>query len=630
MPFEVFRRHQRKLLAIFAILAMFGFVVSDSLPRLLSSNYSARDQKITELYGKSVYQSQLSEMARQRSRANMFLASLSPYMSREIFGGLKQRDLVDALILQHEADRLGIPATPEMGREWLSARTGGRMNAELFSSLYSRFSNEVSEEHLLTDIANQVRLLKVQQLQGYPVVTPYDVFRSYRDQNERVGAKLVEVPVDSFLDKVGEPSPTEIQALYDQYKDRLPDPTREAPGFKIPRQIQLEILSVDGTALARGIRDKLTEADLRSYYENHKSEFEVSSELPRDLFADQPELTPPIIQSFADVRAILAPRLAEERAQAEMTEKFTRVKEDEMIPFAEQYLGVLDELEDAKKAGSTARPQVTLPTPKDLKPVADRAGMVYEKTGLLSREAAERIGPIATAEVGLNMQSGGRKFVDEVFDPKTELFEPVELTDILGTRFLVRKIKDQPPRVPTLDQVRSEVVVAWKKAKARPLAEKAADDLAKQIKAKGSPLEDARFENYRVVTIPPITRYQTSFLLTSMVEPSPLVESPIPDVTNPGEAFRNAYFALQPGAAEVAPNQPKSVYYVMTLDRHEPARFTALYAPNGDEFRYKNIVREQAHRKQDQEWMSWLRKQAGLKDDWIPPDEARKQEPANS
>ena len=44
MPFEVFRRHQRKLLAIFAILAMFGFVVSDSLPRLLSSNSAARDQ----------------------------------------------------------------------------------------------------------------------------------------------------------------------------------------------------------------------------------------------------------------------------------------------------------------------------------------------------------------------------------------------------------------------------------------------------------------------------------------------------------------------------------------------------------------------------------------------------------
>ncbi len=628
MPFEVFRRHQRKLLAIFAILAMFGFVVSDSLPRLLSSNYSGRDQKITELYGKSVYQSQLSEMARQRSRANSFMSALSPYMSREIFGGLKQRDLVDALILQHEADRLGIPATAEMGREWLSARAGGRMNAELFNSLYSRFSNEVSEDHLLTDIANQVRLLKVRQLQGYPVVTPYDVFRSYRDQNERIGAKLVEVPVDSFLDKVPEPSASEVQALYDQYKGTLPDPARETPGFKIPRQIQLEILSIDGNALARGIRDKLTEADLRSYYENHKSEFEVPSELPRDLFADQPDLTPPIIQPFADVRAILAPRLAEEQAQAEMTEKVTKVKEDEMIPFAEQYLGVLDELEDAKKQTSAAK--VVLPTPKDLKPVADREGMTYEKSGLLSREDAERYGPIATAEVGLTVQSGGRKFTDEVFDPKTELFEPVELTDILGTRFLVRKIMDQPPHEPTLDQVRSAVAVAWKRAKARPLAEKAADDLAKQIKAKGTALKDSRIENYRVVSIPPLPRYQTSFLPISMFEPSPLVESPIPDVSHPGEAFRNAYFSLQPAAVEVAPNQPKTVYYVMTLDRYEPARFTALYAPNGDEYRYKSMVREQALRQQDDEWMSWLRKQAGLKDDWIPPDEARKQEQANS
>jgi peptidyl-prolyl cis-trans isomerase D len=569
-------------------------------------------------------------MARQRSRANMFLSSLSPYTSREYFGGLKQRDLVDALILQHEADRLGIPATPEVGRQWLSARTGGRMDAELFNSLYSRFSNDVSEEHLLSDIANQARLLKVRLLQGYPVVTPYDVFRSYRDQNERIGAKLVEVPVDSFLDKVGEPLPEEVQELYDRYKDRLPDPTRETPGFKIHRQVQLEILSIDGTALARGIRDKLTEAELRSYYENHRAEFEVPLELPRDLFADQPELTPPIIQPFADVRTILAPRLAEEKAQAEMTEKFTKVKEDELIPFAEEYLGVLDELEDAKKSGPTDRPQVSLPTPKDLKPLADRSGMVYEKTGLLSREAAERYGPIATAEVGLNVQNGGRKFVDEVFDPKTELFEPVELTDILGTRFLVRKIADQPPRVPSLDEVRSEVIVAWKKAKARPLAAKAADNLAKQIKAKGSPLKDARFENYRVATIPPITRYHTSFLPTSMFEPSAPIESQIPDVPNPGDAFRNAYFSLQPGAVEVVSNQPKSVYYVITPDRHEPAKFTALYAPNGDEFRYKNIVREQALRKQDQEWMSWLRKQAGLKEDWVPSDEAKKLEPANS
>ena len=382
MPFEVFRRHQRKLLAIFAIMAMFGFVVSDSLPRLLNSNPGGRDQKVAELYGKSVYQSQLNEMARQRNRANLFISGLGQFMSREVFGGLKQRDMVDAMILQHEADRLNIPATAEIGREWLRQMIGGRMNGELFNVLFSRFSNEVSEEHLLADIANQVRLRKVRQLLGYPVVTPYDVYRSYRDQNERVGAKIVEMPVDSFLSKVSEPAASEVQALYDKYKDVLPDPARETPGFKIPRRVQLEILSLDGNALARGLRDKVTEAELRSYYENHKSEFEVPSELPADLFADQPDLTPPVIQAFSEVRGMLAPRLAEEKAQSEIVDKFTQIKEAEMIPFADKYLAALDEQEEAKKQGNGS--SVVLPTPQDLKAIADREGLNYEKTPLLS------------------------------------------------------------------------------------------------------------------------------------------------------------------------------------------------------------------------------------------------------
>ena len=57
-------------------------------------------------------------MARQRSRANQFLNMLMPYTPDQ-FGSLKERELVDALILEHEADRLGMTATPEVGREWL-------------------------------------------------------------------------------------------------------------------------------------------------------------------------------------------------------------------------------------------------------------------------------------------------------------------------------------------------------------------------------------------------------------------------------------------------------------------------------------------------------------------------------
>src|SRR3954452_13187038 len=100
MPFAVFRRHQRKLLAIFAILAMFGFVLADSLPRLLSGNPGGSNGNpvIVKLYGRSIYRSDLNEMAAERSLANRFMAALSGFNGPPVFGDVSStRALVDAL-----------------------------------------------------------------------------------------------------------------------------------------------------------------------------------------------------------------------------------------------------------------------------------------------------------------------------------------------------------------------------------------------------------------------------------------------------------------------------------------------------------------------------------------------------
>ena len=47
----------------------------------------------------------------------------------------------------------------------------------------------------------------------------------------------------------------------------------------------------------------------------------------------------------------------------------------------------------------------------------------------------------------------------------------------------------------------------------------------------------------------------------------PRLGTPVPEIPYAGEAFRDAYFGLQPGSVVVAPNQPKTDYYVMTLER---------------------------------------------------------------
>src|SRR5262249_12071142 len=163
----------------------------------------------------------LNEMAVERSYANQLVSRLVPYFGQTPFGSLKTRDMVDALILKHEADRLGLPAGPDMGKRWLNEVTQNRMSGELFDALMADFQNRVSGEQVLAAIADQVRLANVRRLLGAPLVTPYDVFRSYRDENEKVAAKLVEVPVSKFLPQVPEPSSQDLQAYYDKYKDVL-------------------------------------------------------------------------------------------------------------------------------------------------------------------------------------------------------------------------------------------------------------------------------------------------------------------------------------------------------------------------------------------------------------------------
>ncbi|WP_406700296.1 hypothetical protein V5E97_15905 [Singulisphaera sp. Ch08] len=621
MPFAVFRRHQRKLLAVFAILAMFGFVLADSLPRLLSPGTGGPDQNsvVVELYNKPVYRSELNEMAVQRNNANRFMEALA---GSPIFGDINTRSIVDALILQHEADALRMPTGPDVGREWLKQATNGQMNRDLFEATLSRFGNQVSGEQILSDIANQVRIAKVRQLSASPVVTPLDVFQTYRDQNERISARIVPFAVESFLDKVSEPTPVQAQAFYEKYKDVLPDPTRDTPGFKIPRQVRVEILSIDGAALAKSIESRLTEAELRTYYENHKAEYKKTSELPDDLFANDPRalLTPPQVQSFEDVRAFLPATIAEEKAQAEIVEKFGKLKDEAMIPFADSYHDALDEISEAKKQGE--KTSATLPKLNELKDLAKAEGFMHEITPLLARSQAENYGEIHDAEVGLTPGSGGRKFASEFFDTKTMLFEPVEFTDILRRRFLARKIEDVPPRVPPFKEIQSEVNLAWKMAQARPLAEKAANELAEEIRKSGGSIKDETISGHKVITTPPVPKLEAGFPLPNqMFQPGPTRAVEFPQIPNAGDLFREAYFGLSAGKVAVAPDEPKNNYYVLTLGQQIPATFGTLYAPNGEYFRYRFEAEKNAQRRQADDWMARLRADAGLKKDWVPTDE---------
>ncbi|MDR3635976.1 MAG: hypothetical protein P4L84_19395 [Isosphaeraceae bacterium] len=633
MPFAVFRRHQRKLLAVFAILAMVAFVLDPSLFRFWNgSGGASADPVVVSLYGKQYRRSDLYDMITQRNNANRFIFELFSLIEPnrmpppQFFGDISTRSMVDAIVLEHEADKLRMPRDKEVAKEWLRTRLrlGSLMNAELFELALSRLntqSNRISGDAILRDVAGQVRIANARELLGAPVVTPLDVFDAYREVNEKVSARAVAFPVDEFVAKVKAPSASEVQAYYDRYKDILPDPDRDAPGFKIPRRIRVETLSIDGADLARKTKEKLTDSDLRTYYENHKGDYAVRSEFPEDIFANDPKgkynPLPPLYRPFEQVKESVAIALADERSKAEIADRFTKVREDVLIPFAESYLEASDEIAEEKKEGKT--PTKALPKPTDLKDIAAKEGFEYDKSPLLTREQAEHYGQVSEAEVGANPFSGGKKFAVEFFEPKSPLFEPMELTDARNRHYLVRKTEDLPPRVPPLEEIKEEVVHAWKIDQARPLAMKAAEALADQVKKEGGKLKADVVDGHPVITTDPASRSQLSFM---QPEPTP---TDLPQLPHAGTALRDALFGLKDGAVAVAPNEPKTTYYVLTLKNRVPAKLDTLYAPNGDYFLYQRLTLNNHYQKLVEQWMSELRADAGLPPGWVPPDEGKRE-----
>ena len=630
MPFEVFRRHQRKMLAIVAILAMFGFVLSDGLFRMVSPRGGGGpDEEVARLYGRPVYRSDLNGLKAERMRANLFIArvlqELNPGMPPlpNAFGDISVPALVDAYILKHEADALGMPASPSIAKEWLRSATAERFTAVMGERIIARdFKAQlISGEQVLTDIAEQLRLRNVQRLPGPGEVTPLDVFRSYRDQNEKVVVHALAVRVDEFAPQVPDPSDSELQAFYEKYKNATPDPARPTPGFTTPRRVRLEFVTLDGAALEKPFRDKLTEKELRDAFEERKTELgrpNPFDELPLDVFADDPEakLTP---RTFHDVRSTLENDVVEAKVQDELKRKFDQLR-DVMGEYSNAYQEAIHPGSDDKETRKAA-PTPTLP-PRDIKGLAGKLGLTYELTPLLTREELSHYGEISRSRVGQALGSrGGRSIAAEFFDPKTEPFTSFDLTDGLGRFYLAWKVEDVPPSTPPLKDIRTEVAAAWKRERARPLARKAAEQLAEEARKHDGNLKAVAGGRPVIVTEPISKLVATPVPGQYPLDPRP---SDLPQFPNASEALRNRIFSLGDKDLAVEADQPESTEYVLKIARRQRVTFQDLYAPFGERSALEARVFQEATARRLDSWMADLRTRAGLKPDWTPPAEAER------
>lgn len=204
--------------------------------------------------------------------------------------------------------------------------------------------------------------------------------------------------------------------------------------------------------------------------------------------------------------------------------------------------------------------------------IAKKQGIEGARVGPVTALEAERSGPIGTSGemiVDPTSRFGVRRqrWLDTMFGPGTQLLRPAISRDADGNRYISWATEDQPEYVPTFEQARERVERRWREVEARSVARSKAEDLARQAAAGRQPLaEVVKGAGLESRTVGPFT------WLTQGTVPfgaPPRLSTPA-GIEKPGEELMRAVFALEPGSATAAFNEPRTICYVVRLESFEP------------------------------------------------------------
>jgi hypothetical protein len=294
------------------------------------------------------------------------------------------------------------------------------------------------------------------------------------------------------------------------------------------------------------------------------------------------------------VRDNIIDRLANEAVEKRIAAIYDAVKTD-VAKYAES-------LALWEVAGDGAGPA---PVGPDVKKIAATQGLEGGTSDLVNATQAYADGGIGGSfEFAVSREFGVRqqRWIDSIFGTGAQSLQPVSSRDVEGNRYLSWKTEDQPEFTPSFQSARDDVLRAWRIIEARPLARKAAEEIAAEAKA-GKTLEQiaAARGSLEVEKAGPFTWLTRG---TAPFGSAPELSQP-DGLAMPGDELMRAVFDLEPGQTAVAFNEPKTVCYAIRMVSLEPddAQLKDLFLASSQDPRRLATVAEDDTRSVYDGWM---------------------------
>jgi hypothetical protein len=295
-------------------------------------------------------------------------------------------------------------------------------------------------------------------------------------------------------------------------------------------------------------------------------------------------------QTFEEARETIAESLARDAALAAQQEALNNLRDNVMEPYYSayrQYQAFMESGLDEDEEGNPRQP----PEKPNLKALAEEAGFEFNETGLIDGVTLAQL-PFGLGNVMPDESGVSGSIANVVMNPEFELFKPMEgmyfdqaalqagnTPEFL--RYLFWKVEEREAYVPLLEDIRDEVVDAWKQQQAMQLAASAAEDLVNRVNAN---IDDpwslalSEAEQSLIIETNPFT------WMTALGGQPRLSNVPaLRDVV--GGEFMRRVFSASAGQFVVAPNAGHTIYYACRIVQFSPSEAELHERFNADPLR---------------------------------------------
>ena len=278
------RKYKKAGLAALTLVAMVAFVFVPSMSPDVRSP-AAKKVVATSKYG-TITEYELDTLRQNRRAVYTILRELQRlvvtkgktgqplggFLSSLRNSGLSNDGIADLWIASNRGRELGMVWSAEAYRQTLKHWTEGAVGDKAWQALLRRYHH--SEKQFISLLGTEMISREIQNLglQSPAEASLEQRFNWYKRTLQRAKIVAMAVPVDTFTAQISDPKDAELTRFFDRYKGEIPNPTSDQPGFKVPRQFDVEYikLPIDAFMVAP---ESISEADARAYYDQNLGQF---------------------------------------------------------------------------------------------------------------------------------------------------------------------------------------------------------------------------------------------------------------------------------------------------------------------------------------------------------------------